>query len=160
MSVDGTFEFYEYIWNGASQGWGVHSYPPLKGVEILFARRKPSAVELKVIRESWSRYKNKPVTLIKEVVGETCFIFGKWSEAEASDVCKNIQSMGVISRVVDVPNYSIVNMKTRETAQIRSEEIYDNVVEALIKNGGEVIPHSGVYPSGGIAVEDFDNEEL
>jgi hypothetical protein len=158
MNVDGTFEFYEFIWNGAEQGWGVYSYPPMKGAEVLFAQRKPSAIELKVIRESWSRFKDKPVTEINEILGKGGFIFGKWSEAEASDVCKYIQSKGVTCRVVDVPNYSIVNMKTREAAQIRSEEIYDRVVEALIKNGGEVIPHSGLYPSGGIAVDDLGYE--
>lgn len=160
MNVDGTFEFYEFIWNGSDKGWGVYSYPPEKGVEVLFAKQKSSAIELKLIRENWVRLKDTPVIEIRKLVGESSFVFGKWSESEAADVCKNIQDSGVVCRVVDVPNYSIVNMKTREAASIRSEEIYDNVVAALIKNGGEVIPHSGIYLSGAIASDEYDDEEL
>jgi len=57
-------------------------------------------------------------------------------------------SLGVAAEVVDVPNYSIVNMKTREAPQIRSDELYDLVTQTLIDNGGEIIAHPGIYPSG------------
>lgn len=153
MNPDGDFEFYRFIWSGADQGWGVYSYPPEKGIKVLFKKEKPSALEIKAIRDCWPRLASKTVSEAKSIIGQNSYVFGKWSFAHAESLLSTITSLGVKAVVVDVPSYSIVNMKTREAAQIRSDEIYDLVTEKLIKNGGEIIPHSGIYPSGAIGVD-------
>lgn len=156
MNVDGDFEFYRFIWSGADQGWGIYSFPPEHGIEITFSKEKPNAKELKIIREFWPRLKSKPIDKAIEIIGNSSFVFGQWPNTEASTVCKEISNEGIKAKVVNVPNYSIVNMKTREVAQIRSGEIYDQVVDALINNGGEIIQHSGIYPSGGIIIDEVE----
>ena len=153
MNVDGNFEFYKFIWSGADQGWGVYSFPPMHGIEVIFIGNIPSANEIKTIRKFWPRLKNKTVLQVKDILGTYSFVFGKWSASKAKEISKNIATEGVNAVVVEVPSYLIVNMKTNESAQIRSEEIYDQVVDCLLKNGGEVVKHSGEYPSGGLVIK-------
>ena len=153
MNPDGDFEFYRFIWSGADQGWGVYSYPPEKGIKVFFKTENPSALEIKAIRNCWPRLASKTVSEAKSIIGQNSYVFGKWSFNHAKSVLSTITALGVEAKVVDVPNYSIVNMKTREGAQIRSGELYDLVTETLIQNGGVVISHSGIYPSGAIGVD-------
>lgn len=56
--------------------------------------------------------------------------------------------------IVEVPHYSVVHMKTGEVAKIRPAEIYDAVVDALIKNGAVISPLSGMYAEGGCIWDD------
>lgn len=153
MNTEGDFEFYRFIWSGADQGWGVYRYPALYGIKITFQNDTPSALELKAIRRNWPRIAKKTVSETKLMVGLQHYTFGQWSQREAETTLKAILSLGVKAAVVEVENYAIVNMKTRVAAQIRCEELYDLVTQTLINNGGEVIPHSGIYPNGAIAVE-------
>lgn len=153
MNPDGDFEFYRFIWSGADKGWGVYSYPPQSGIKAIFAKENPSALEIKAIRNYWPRLASKTISEAKSIIGTNSYVFGKWRYNEAEKVLNKITLLGVHAEVVDVPNYSIVNMKTRESAQIRSDELYDLVTQTLINNGGEIIAHSGIYPNGAIGVD-------
>lgn len=153
MNPNGDFEFYSFIWSGADQGWGVYSYPAMYGIEVIFQNERPSAVEIMAIRSRWSRLAKRTVSEAKSIIGQESYTFGKWSFSEAETVLNTISSLGIKATVVNVPNYSIVNMRTREAANIRSEELYDLVTQKLIESGGEIVPHSGIYPSGAIAVD-------
>lgn len=153
MNPDGDFEFYRFIWSGADQGWGVYSYPPMHGIKIVFQNERPSAIEIKAIRSGWPRLRKKTITEAKAIIGQESYTFGKWSFIEAGSILNTISPLGVKATLVHVPNYSIVNMKTRQGAQIRNKELYDLVTQKLIDTGGEIILHSGIYPSGAIAVD-------
>ena len=153
MNPGGDFEFYRFIWSGADSGWGIYSYPPKSGVKTVFKKENPSALEIKAIRSCWPRLASKTVSEAKSIIGPNSYVLGKWSCDEVEQVLNKVTSLGVTAEVVDVPNYSIVNMKTREAAQIRSDELYDLVTQTLIDNGGEIIAHSGIYPSGAIGID-------
>ena len=154
MNPDGDFGFYKFIWSGADQGWGVYSYPPMYGVKTTFREKSPSPLEIKVIRSNWPRLANKSVIEAKFVIGQDCYTFGKWNLSKAELIRNSFLSKGIKAEIVKVPDYSIVNMKTRQAAIIRSQEIYDLVTQTLIDNGGEVIPHSGISLGGAIEVDD------
>lgn len=154
MNPDGDFEFYKFIWSGADQGWGVYSYPPMYGVNITFRKERPSALEIKTIRSNWPRLANKSVIEAKFIIGQECYTLGKWSLSKAELIQNSFISKGIKAEIVKVPDYSIVNMKTRQAAIIRNQEIYDLVIQTLIDNGGEVIPHTGISLGGAIAVDD------
>ena len=154
MNPDGNFEFYRFIWSRPDQGWGVYSYPSMHGIKVTFQEKRPSATEMKAIRSNWPRLTGKSVSEVKSIIGEESYTFGKWSPSDAEAIRNTIVSLGVTAEVVSVPNYSIVNMKTREAANIRNKEVYDLVIQKLVDNGGEVIPHSGYHhPRGALAVD-------
>lgn len=155
MFVDGDFEFYRFIWDGVQEGWGLSVSQPLYGVRVHFAQGGPNAVDLKQIREHWARFKNKPVSQIKTLVGLSGYVIGKWTKPTAEDICERIVGAGCNAEIEEVPDYSIVNMRTGETAQIRSEEIYDEVIEALIRNGALIDSRQISCACGGFVVDDL-----
>jgi hypothetical protein len=154
MHVDGDIECYRFIWDRVDEGWGLYSYPPLYGVKIHFRQTQPSASDLKQIREHWERVKNKPVSAIKSLLGPHSYVIGKWSRKRSEEVWEKVVRAGCHAEIVEVPHYTVVHMKTGEVAQIRQADIYDAVVDALIKNGTVITPLSGIYAEGGCIWDD------
>jgi len=154
MNVDGNFEFYRFIWDGLDDGWGLTISSPMHGVKLHFAQGGPTAIDLKQIRAHWLRFKNKSPSYIKSLIGQNGFVIGKWPKATADEVCAKIVAAGCNAEVVEVMNYRIANTKTAEVAQIRSDEVYDEVIAALIRNEAVITPDPGSCGAGGCYLSD------
>ncbi len=155
MYVDGDFEFYQFLWGGLSDGWCLQNREPRLGIKITFERKGlPSAKELKCIREYGKRFQAKSVLELKNIInGSPYFIFGKFISKEAESLVVEISKLGIAAEATEVPNYAIYNKVTHEVAQIRSIEVYDQVVEKMLENGAELIEWRFSYPNGAISIE-------
>lgn len=154
MNVDGNFNFYSFIWGGVQDGWVLEDRGPLSGIKVIFEKAgRPSPREIKAIRSSWPRLREKSASKAKKILeGEDFFVFGKYLESDAKYILAVIRSLQVNAEIVDVPDYLIYNKGTREVAQIRSDEVFDQVTEKLIENGCEIEMFKGFHP-GGIIIE-------